>query len=102
MRIKKGDMVKIMAGKDKGKTGKVERIIPDLDRVVVEGVNVRKKHMKPRREGEKGRIMEYPAPLHASNVMLVCPKTQKPTRIGIQRLEDGSAVRISKKANAAI
>jgi large subunit ribosomal protein L24 len=81
MDIKKGDKVMIIAGKDKGKTGKVLQVFPDRDRVSVEGLNLLIKHMRPRRQGEEGQRIEFPAPLNASNVMVVCPKCGKPARI---------------------
>lgn len=82
MLIKKGDKVKIIAGKDKGKTGKVLQVFPERNRVSVEGLNLLIKHMRPRRQGEKGQRIEFPAPLNASNLMVVCPKCGKPSRIG--------------------
>lgn len=69
LRIKTGDMVKVIAGKDKGKTGKVLQAFPRLNRVVIEGVNVSKRHLRTRREGEKGRVIEFSMPIHASNVL---------------------------------
>ena len=80
MNIKKGDKVKILAGKDKGKTGKVLQVFPARNRISVEGLNLLIKHMRPRRQGEKGQRIEFPAPLDASNMMLVCPKCSKPSR----------------------
>lgn len=102
MNIKTGDNVKVIAGKDKGKTGKVLQVFPTRERVVVEGVNLAIKHLRPRREGESGQRVEFPAPLHVSNVMLVCPKSGKPTRVGYIIDDKGSKSRYSKKANAAI
>jgi large subunit ribosomal protein L24 len=101
MKIKKGDQVEIVAGKDKGKRGKVVRTLPALGKVVVEGLNLRKKHVRARREGEKGQRVEVAAPLDASNVMLVCPHTDKPTRIGY-RMNGDQKVRISKRAQKEI
>jgi large subunit ribosomal protein L24 len=101
MKIKKGDQVEIIAGKDRGKRGKVMQVLPSESRVVVEGANLVKRHRKPRKEGEKGERIERPAPLHVSNVMLVCPETGKPTRIGY-RIEGGEKVRISKKSGKAL
>jgi len=82
MKIKKGDKVKILSGKDKGKTGKVLQVFPTRKRVSVEGLNLLIKHLRPRRQGEKGQRIEFPAPLDISNLMLVCPKCGKPARVG--------------------
>jgi len=82
MNIKKGDKVKIIAGKDKGKTGKVLQVFPEKNRVSVEGLNLLIKHMRPRRQGEQGQRIEFPAPLNASNLMVICPKCGKASRIG--------------------
>jgi large subunit ribosomal protein L24 len=89
MRIKKGDNVKVIAGKDKGKTGKVIQSFPERDRVVVEGVNITAKHLKVRKEGQSGQKVEFSGPIRVSNVMLVCPKCSKPTRVGMKSLEAG-------------
>jgi large subunit ribosomal protein L24 len=101
MKIKKGDQVEVIAGKDKGKRGKVERTLPALGKVVVEGLNLRKKHVRARREGERGQRVEVAAPLDVSNVMLVCPHTDKPTRVGY-RLDGDRKIRISKRAGKEI
>ncbi len=101
MKIKKGDNVEIIAGKDKGKRGKVTRTVPRAGQVVVEGLNIRKKHTKPRKEGEKGQRVEVAYPLDISNVMLVCPHTDKLTRVGY-KVEGGQKVRISKRAQKEI
>jgi large subunit ribosomal protein L24 len=101
MKIKKGDNVEIIAGKDKGKRGKVTRTVPRLTKVVVEGCNIIKKHTRPRKEGEKGQRIEIASPIDVSNVMLVCPHTDKLTRVGY-KVEDGQKVRISKKAQKEI
>lgn len=93
MRIKKGDNVKIGSGRDHGKTGKVIRVIPETGAVVVEGVNVLIKHLRPRRGNEKGQRAQFPAPFPASRVMLVCPKCGKSTRVGVRILEDGKKQR---------
>lgn len=89
MRIKKGDNVKVMKGKDRGKTGKVMQAFPDGRKVVVEGVNVMVKHMRTRRQGEKGQKIEFNGPVTAANVQLVCPKCAKPTRVGMKVLGEG-------------
>jgi large subunit ribosomal protein L24 len=105
MNIKKGDKVIILAGKDKGKSGKVLQIFPARERVSVEGLNLLIKHMRPRKQGEKGQRIEFPAPLNISNLMLVCPKCGKPTRIGSRTIEmenKKKKMRICKKCNQNI
>lgn len=101
MKIKKGDNIEIIAGKDKGKRGKVTHTLPRLAKVVVEGLNIRKKHTRPRKEGEKGQRIEVAFPIDISNVMLVCPHTDKLTRVGY-KVTGGQKVRISKKAQKEI
>lgn len=92
MKIKTGDKVKILSGKDRGKTGKVIQVLHDDARnahfVVVESVNLLKKHMRPSKKDEKGRVIELPAPLHASKVMLIDPRSGKPTRVGFKKEGD--------------
>jgi large subunit ribosomal protein L24 len=88
--IKKGDEVKMLAGKDKGKTGKVLEVRPKEQKIVVEGLNIRVRFSKPRRQGEKGQRLELPAPFLAGKVMLVCPNCGKPTRIGHEVNEQGN------------
>lgn len=99
MKIKTGDKVKVLVGKDKGKTGKVIQVFVNDQKgqiyVVVENVNILKKNMRPRKEGEKGRIIELPAPINISNVMLIDPKSNKPTRIGY-KLEGKEKKRVAK------
>lgn len=101
MKIKKDDAVIVIAGKDKGKKGKVIRAIPADNKVVVEGANMRKKHQKPTRRGAKGQMIEYAAPMDVSNVMIEDPKTKKPTRIGYKFVGD-KKVRIAKKSGGEI
>ncbi len=101
MKIKKGDKVQVMAGKDKGKQGEVLHVLPVSEKVVVKGANLMKRHLRPRRDGEKGERVEKEAPIHASNVMVVCPHTNKPTRIGY-KIEGGEKIRMSKRANKAL
>lgn len=99
MKIKTGDTVKIIAGKDRGKTGKVLQVFPELDRVSVEGINLATKHLRRRSATEKGQKIQFPAPLHVSNVMLVDQKTGKPTRVGytyVTKGEKRAKVRVSK------
>ncbi len=81
MLIKKGDNVYVRSGKDRGKTGKVLKALPSVERVVVEGVNVQTRHRRARRANERGQRLEVPAPIHASNVMLVCASCKKPARV---------------------
>ena len=100
MKIKKGDQVEIMAGKDAGKRGAVIGVFSDIQKIAVQGVNIVKRHIRAR-EGAKGQRIEKEAPVHISNVMLVCPHTSKPTRIGY-KIEGGEKVRISKKSGKAI
>ena len=101
MKIKKDDNIIVIAGKDKGKKGKVIRAIPSEDKVVVEGVNLRKKHQKPTRQGAKGQLIEFAVPMTVSNVMIEDPKTKKPTRIGYKFVGD-KKVRIAKKSGAEL
>ncbi len=101
MKIKKGDTVLIIAGKDRGKRGKVIENYPDSGRIIVEGVNLRKKHIRAKRSGEKGQIIEKPAQINVSNVMLICPKCGKPARIGYKLMEKNK-YRICKKCNQEI
>ena len=98
MRIKKNDMVRVMSGNDRGKEGKVLKVFPEKDRVIVEKINLIKRHQRPTQINPQGGIVEKEAPIHASNVMLVCPNTKKPTRIGKETLSDGSRARVSKKS----
>ncbi len=100
MKIKKGDQVEIMTGKDAGKRGTASRIFPDVHKVVVQGVNIVKRHIRAR-DGAKGQRVEREAPIHVSNVMLVCPHTNKPTRIGY-KVEGGEKVRVSKQSGKVI
>ena len=100
-KIRKGDEVIVIAGKDKGKEGVVLRVLPAKDRVVVKGVNVVKKHQKPNNANPNGGIVEFEAPIHVSNVMLIDPSTNEPTRVGF-KVVDGKKVRVSKKSGNAI
>jgi large subunit ribosomal protein L24 len=105
MNIKKGDKVKILAGKDKGKTGKVMQVFSDGKRASVEGLNLLIKHMRPRKEGEKGQRIEFPAAINISNLMLVCPKCNKPSRTGykISKGEKGQKkFRVCKKCEQIV
>lgn len=97
MRIKKGDTVQLRTGRDRRKRGKVLRVLPERDAVVVEGANLLMKHLRPRRQGEKGQRVQFPAPVPASRVMLVCPKCNVPTRVGVRALEGGAKQRVCKQ-----
>lgn len=102
MKIKKLDKVKIISGKDKGKEGKVLEAFPAEGKITVEGLNLVVKHMRPRRSGEKGQRIQFPAPLRVSNVMLICSKCNKLTRVGYKILENGKKVRMCKKCKEVI
>jgi large subunit ribosomal protein L24 len=97
MHVKRGDNVMVIAGKDKGKEGKIITAIPEKGKVVVEGVAIVKKHQKARMKGQESGIIHMEAPIDASNVMRVCSKCGKPARTGIKILDDGSKVRYCKK-----
>jgi large subunit ribosomal protein L24 len=100
--IKKDDKVKIITGKDKGKIGKVLKIVNKKDRILVENINVIKRHTRPTAQNRQGGIVESEAPIHRSNVMLMCNKCVKPVRIKMQRLDDGKKVRVCRKCNEII
>jgi len=102
LRIKKGDTVLILSGKDKDKKGRILVVMPKKEKVIVEGVNIIKKHQKPSRKYPQGGIIEKEHPIHISKVLLICPKCDKPTRIGARFLEDGRKVRICKKCGEVI
>jgi large subunit ribosomal protein L24 len=102
MHIGKGDTVRVVRGDDKGKEGKVLRVFPKRGRVTVEGVNIVKRHHRARRAEEQSGIIEKPAPIHASNVMLLDPKEGRPTRIRSRIDEDGTKERISVKSGDAV
>ncbi len=99
--VKKDDLVMVTTGKDKGKTGKVLRINKKKDRLVVEKVNMVKRHVKPSQK-TKGGIMEKEGMIHVSNVMIYCEKCSKPVRVGSKSLEDGKKIRYCKKCNEAV
>lgn len=99
--IKKGDTVQIITGKNKGKSGKVLRVLSENEKVLVEGINVFKKHSRPKKQGEKGQIIEVTRPLSISNVMLFCSSCKKPRRVGI-KMEGDKKVRVCKKCEAKI
>lgn len=101
LKIKKGDTVVVTAGRDKGKSGEVLRVFPKDARVLVQGINLRKKHRRPSQAGAGG-IEDIETPIHISNVAHVDPKDGKPTRVGYQTLKDGSKVRVAKRSGEAI
>ena len=102
MRIKKGDTVKVLSGNDKGKTGEVLEVIPKTEKIIVKGVNVRKKHVKPRKQGEEGGIISVEVAIHSSKVSVVCQKCGKATRIGFKENKDNKKVRVCKKCNTEL
>ena len=105
MRIKKGDTVQVISGKDKGQQGKVIQAYPDTDRVLVEGVNRVKRHTKSDPNDTRvktGGIITQEAPIHVSNVMLIDPDSKKPTRVGIRRNDEGKNVRVAKRTGKDI
>lgn len=101
MKIRKNDNVMVITGNDRGKTGKVLKVFPSVSKVIVEGINIRKRHTKPSQKNPQGGILEKEAPIHVSNVMLIDPKTNEPTRLGSQIILDDKTnkkkrVRVSK------
>lgn len=97
MKIKKGDTVKILSGKDRGKTGKIARVFSAKGLVLVEGANLRKRHRRSRRQDKKGEVVLKPGPLASSSVALICPHCDKPTRVGYMFGDDGKKRRVCKK-----
>ena len=98
MRIKKGDLVRVISGNARGKEGKILKVFPSANRIIVEKVNLIKRHTRASKDVPQGGIIEKEGPINASNVMLVCPNTGKSTRIGKDVLSDGSRARVSKKS----
>lgn len=101
MKIKKGDTVLILLGKDRGKTGKVSKVFPKKKRVIVEGTNLVKKHIRPKKQRQKGEIVEIPASFNISNAKLICPKCNKPTRVGY-KTRDNKKHRVCRKCKEEI
>ena len=101
-RIRKGDVVVVIAGRDRGKSGKVLSVDSGAGKVVVEKVNMIKRHTKPNQKVKQGGILEREAPFAVSTVMYLCPVTQKPTRLGVRTLDGGQRVRFSKKSNDSV
>jgi large subunit ribosomal protein L24 len=101
-RIRKGDTVVVITGADKGRRGEVTQLVPRANRAVVQGVNVATHHIKPRGMGEPGGIREQEASIHLSNLMLIDPKSEKPTKVGFRKLDDGRKVRFAKATGETI
>ncbi|AKL97043.1 50S ribosomal protein L24 [Clostridium aceticum] len=102
MRMKKGDTVVVIAGKDKSKVGKVLQVLPKVNRVIVEGVNMVTKHQKPNPRTQQGGIIRHEAPIHASNVMFFEKKANQGVRVGYKLLQNGEKVRVSKKTGEVL
>ena len=102
MKIRRNDEVMVLGGEDRGKKGKVHRVYPNENRLVVEGVNMIKRHMRPRGTARQAGIVEREAPIHISNVMLICPKCNRLTRVGFNILEDKTKLRVCKKCHEVV
>jgi large subunit ribosomal protein L24 len=102
VQIRKNDSVMVIGGKERGKTGKVLRVLPDKETVIIERLNIVKRHSKPRGPQQAGGIIEKEAPIHASNVMFMCDKCNAPVRIGHKLLADGNKIRICRRCNEAV
>lgn len=102
MNIRRDDTVLVLSGNDKGKRGRVLRVIPEKDRLIVEGIHMMKKHTKPTQRDPQGGIVEREASIHASNVMVIDPHNDEPTRIGKKRLDDGRNVRVAARSGEMI
>ena len=101
MKIKKGDTVQVLSGNDKGKTGEVLEVMPKTGKIIVKGVNIRKKHVKPRKQGDEGGIIPVECSIFSAKVNVVCPKCNKPTKIGYEMDKD-KKVRVCKKCGAKL
>ena len=101
MRVRKGDNVQILSGNDKGKTGEVLEVIPKADKIIVKGANIRKKHVKPRKQGEEGGIISVECAMPVSKVNVVCSKCGKTTKVGYSE-EKGEKIRVCKKCGAKL
>ncbi|MDD5144955.1 MAG: 50S ribosomal protein L24 [Candidatus Pacebacteria bacterium] len=101
MKVKKGDTVLIISGKDRGKKGKIIKALPQAGKILVEGINLKKKHQRPKKQGEKGQIVSMPGLIPSSNAMLVCPKCNKPSRIGY-KISDKKKARFCKKCKEVL
>ncbi|HCV23926.1 MAG TPA: 50S ribosomal protein L24 [Candidatus Latescibacteria bacterium] len=102
MKIRRDDTVLVISGNDKGKRGRVLRVIPEQDRLIVEGIRMMKKHTKPTQRDPQGGIVEREAPIHVSNVMVIDPHNDEPTRVGKKRLDDGRNVRVAARSGEMI
>ena len=104
LKLKRGDTVEVIAGKNKGKRGTIREVRPDSERVIVSDVNIVKRHMKAggRQQRQQSGIVEIEAPIHISNVALIDPKTDRPTRVGVRTLPDGTRVRFAKRSGEQI
>ena len=102
MQIRKNDSVIVIGGKERGKTGKVLRVVPDKDAVIIERLNIVKRHTKPRGPQQPGGIVEKEAAIHASNIMILCDKCNAPVRVGHKTLADGKKIRICRRCNEAL
>ncbi len=102
MKLKKGDKVLVIAGKSKGQSGAIVRVLTSANMVLLDGINLVKRHRKPSAQNRKGQIIDKPMPIHASNVMLMDPKTGKPTRIKITRTKDGVRERVAVKSGESL
>jgi len=101
VKIKKGDTVQVLSGNDKGKRGEVLQVLPKAEKIIAKGINVRKKHVKPRKQGQEGGIIPVECPIHSAKLGVVCPKCDKPVRIGIIMQKD-EKVRVCKKCGAKL
>ena len=101
MKIKKGDTVQVLSGNDKGKKGEVLEVIPKTEKIIVKGVNIRKKHVKPRKQGEEGGIIPVECAIHSAKVNVVCPKCNKPARIGYE-MDKNEKVRVCRRCGTKL
>lgn len=97
--VRKGDQVRVIAGNERGKEGEILSVSTKDERVLIRGINLRKRHQRPTARQREGGIIERESPVHISNVQLVCPECDRPTRVGFKRLEDGGKVRVCRKCN---
>jgi len=102
LHVKKGDLVMVIAGKDRGKSGRIIRVFPKKERVMVERLNMVKRHLRPSPTTGQGGIVEKEAPIHVSNVMIICSKCNRPTRVGKRILEDGTKIRVCKRCGESL
>jgi large subunit ribosomal protein L24 len=102
MKVRKGDRVMVITGKDRGKRGRIKRVLPERERVVVEGINFVKRHRRPRGQMDQGGIIEFEAPVHVSNVMILCPHCKEPVRIGYEKLPEGGKIRVCRSCDEAL